>query len=128
MTDIFFSYSSADRERVRPVRDALVAQGFEVFWDQQVPAGVDWDTWIRQHLASCKCALVFWSSTSITSRNVRHEATIADQEGKLIPVLLEPLSARHFPMGLYAQQAANLADWSGDLTHQEWDKLRHEYE
>jgi hypothetical protein len=38
MTDIFFSYSSADRERVRPIRDALVAQGFEVFWDQVPPA------------------------------------------------------------------------------------------
>jgi hypothetical protein len=62
VTDIFFSYSSADRERVRPVRDALVAQGFEVFWDQQVPAGVDWDTWIRQHLAKSKCAMVFWSA------------------------------------------------------------------
>jgi TIR domain-containing protein/PAN domain-containing protein len=128
VTDIFFSYSSADRERVRPVRDALVAQGFEVFWDQQVPAGVDWDTWIRQHLTSCKCAMVFWSSASITSRNVRHEATIADQEGKLIPVLLEPLNARQFPMGLYAQQAANLSGWSGDLNHEEWDKLRREYE
>jgi TIR domain/PAN domain len=128
VTDIFFSYSSVDRERVRPVREALAAQGFEVFWDQQVPAGVDWDTWIRQHLAGCKCAMVFWSSASITSRNVRHEATIADQEGKLVPVLLEPLNARQFPMGLYAQQAANLADWNGDLNHEEWDKLRREYE
>src|SRR5262245_29865610 len=72
--------------------------------------------------------MVFWSSASITSRNVRHEATIADQEGKLIPVLLEPLNARQFPMGLYAQQAANLADWNGDVNHEEWDKLRREYE
>jgi hypothetical protein len=40
MTDIFFSYSSADRKRVRPIRDALAEQGFEVFWDQQVPAGM----------------------------------------------------------------------------------------
>jgi TIR domain/PAN domain len=128
VTDIFFSYSSVDRERVRPVRDALTAQGFAVFWDQQVPAGVDWDNWIRQHLAACKCAMVFWSSASIASRNVRHEATIADREGKLIPVLLEPLDARQFPMGLYAQQAANLADWNGDLNHEEWNKLTREYE
>jgi TIR domain len=128
VTDIFFSYSSADRERVRPVRDALAAQGFEVFWDQQVPAGVDWDIWIRQHLASCKCAIVFWSSVSISSRNVRHEATIADQQGKLIPVLLEPLTVQQFPMGLYAQQAVNLVDWNSDLNHEEWCKLRREYE
>src|SRR5262245_32373231 len=128
MTDIFFSYSSADRERVRPIRDALVAQGFDVFWDREVPTGLDWDSWIRQHLAKSKCAMAFWSTASIASRNVRHEATIADQQGKLIPVLLEPLTAQQFPMGFYAQQAANLADWNGDLGHDEWCKLRREYE
>src|SRR5215467_4603831 len=107
MTDIFFSYRSDDRERVRPVRDAFAALGFDVFWDQEVPAGVDWDTWIRRHLAQAKCAIVFWSTTSVTSDNVRHEATIARQQNKLIPVLLAALTAEHFPMGLYAQQAAN---------------------
>ena len=57
MTDIFFfSYSSKDRERVRPVRDALAAQGFDVFWDQEVPTGLDWDRWIRDHLNKSKCA------------------------------------------------------------------------
>jgi TIR domain len=128
VTDIFFSYSSVDRERVRPVRDTLVAQGFEVFWDQEVPTGIDWDPWIRQHLAKSKCAIAFWSAASVASRNVRHEATIADQQGKLIPVLLEPLTAQQFPMGLYSHQAANLGDWNGDLNHDEWCKLRREYE
>ena len=119
MTDIFFSYSSADRERVpvaplqsqhlrwlhagRHSGDALVAQGFEVFWDQQVPGGMDWDTWIRQHLIKSKCAMAFWSATSVSSDNVRHEAMVAKQQGKLISVLLEPLTAEQFPMGLYAQ-------------------------
>ena len=128
MTDIFFSYSSADRERVRPIRDALVAQGFEVFWDQQVPAGMDWDTWIRQHLTKSKCAMAFWSATSASSDNVRHEATVAKQQGKLISVLLEPLTAEQFPMGLYVQQAANLSGWSGDYSHDEWRKFRREFE
>ena len=128
MTDIFFSYSSADRERVRPIRDALVAQGFEVFWDQQVPAGTDWDTWIRQHLTKSKCAMAFWSATSVSSDNVRHEATVAKQQGKLISVLLEPLTAEQFPMGLYVQQAANLSGWSGDYSHDEWRKFRREFE
>ena len=71
MTDIFFSYRSADRERVRPVRDAFASLGFEVFWDQQVPAGVDWDTWIRRHLAQSKCAIVFWSMNSVIVRRRR---------------------------------------------------------
>jgi hypothetical protein len=128
VTDIFFSYSSADRERVRPIRDALVTQGFEVFWDQQVPAGMDWDTWIRQHLTKSKCAMAFWSATSVSSDNVRHEAMVAKQQGKLISVLLEPLTAEQFPMGLYAQQAANLSGWSGDYGHDEWRKFRREFE
>jgi hypothetical protein len=128
MTDIFFSYSSADRERVRPIRDALVAQGFEVFWDQQVPAGMDWDTWIRQHLTKSKCVMAFWSATSVSSDNVRHEATVAKQQGKLTSVLLEPLTAEQFPLGLYAQQAANLSGWSGDYSHDEWRKFRREFE
>jgi hypothetical protein len=128
VTDIFFSYSSADRERVRPIRDALAAQGFEVFWDQEVPTGLDWDSWIRQHLAKCKCAMAFWSAASVASDNVRHEAMVAKQQGKLISVLLEPLTLQQFPMGLYAQQAANLADWDGDPNNKEWRKLRREFE
>jgi uncharacterized membrane protein HdeD (DUF308 family) len=128
VTDIFFSYSSQDRERVRPIRDALVAQGFEVFWDQQVPAGMDWDTWIRQHLTKSKCAMAFWSPTSVSSDNVRHEAMVAKQQGKLISVLLEPLTAEQFPMGVYAQQAANLSGWNGDYRHDEWRKFRREFE
>jgi TIR domain/PAN domain len=128
MTDIFFSYSSADRERVRPIRDALAEQGFDVFWDQQVPAGTDWDTWIRQHLTKSKCVMAFWSATSVSSDNVRHEAIVAKQQGKLISVLLEPLTAEQFPMGLYAQQAANLSDWNGDYAHNEWRKFRREFE
>jgi hypothetical protein len=128
VADIFFSYSSVDRERVRPIHDALVAQGFQVFWDQKVPAGQNWDNWIRQHLTQSKCAIVFWSATSVGSDNVRHEAVVAKQQGKLVSVLLEELSAEQFPMGLYAQQAANLSRWDGDLGYEEWRKLRRDFE
>ncbi len=107
MTEIFFSYKSEDRDRVKLVHDALEQQGFDVFWDQKVPANVDWDTWIRRHLSEARCAIVFWSATSAKSDNVRHEATIARQQGKLIAALLEPLAVDQFPMGLYAQQGVN---------------------
>ena len=128
MTDIFFSYKSDDRERVRPVRDAFANQGFDVFWDQQVPAGVDWDSWIRQHLTQSKCAIVFWSAASVLSDNVRHEATVGKQQGKLVPAMLEPLRPEQFPMGLYTQQAVNLISWKGDFGDPEWAKLRREVE
>jgi hypothetical protein len=128
MTDIFFSYSSKDRDRVRPVRNALAAQGFDVFWDQEVPTGLDWDRWIRDHLNKAKCALVFWSMNSIASDNVRHEATVAKQHGKLVPVMLDALTAEQFPMGLYAVQGANLGAWAGDAADANWLNLQREIE
>lgn len=128
MADIFFSYRSVDRDRVRPVRDALAAHGFDVFWDQAVPSGVDWDTWIRQHLANAKCTLVFWSLASVASDNVRHEATVAKMQGKLIQVLLDPLTPDQFPMGLYSQQGVNLSAWAGNVDHEEWRKAISEIE
>jgi TIR domain len=128
VTEIFFSYSHKDQDRVRPIYDALVDQGFEVFWDPKVPAGTDWDTWIRQHLTDCKCAIVFWSAASVASDNVRHEAMVAKEQGKLITVLLDPLTAQQFPMGLYLHQAANLANWKGEPEDGEWSKLLNECE
>ena len=79
MIDVFFSYSSADRDRVRPIFEALAALDYQVFWDQEVPAGSDWDTWIREQLTSSRAAVVFWSAQSVASDNVRHEATVAKQ-------------------------------------------------
>jgi hypothetical protein len=105
MTDVFISYSSEDRERVRPIHDALVEEGFDVFWDQDVPPGSDWDECIRQHLDAARCAIVFWSGYSVKSKNVKHEASIAESAGKLIPVLLDPIEVSQFPMGHYTTQA-----------------------
>jgi TIR domain len=128
MTDVFLSYSSADRDRVAPLHAALADSGFDVFWDQTVPAGSDWDTWIRGKLTASRCAVVVWSSTSVKSKNVRHEATVAAQTGKLIGILIDPLAAAELPMGLYNQQAANFTGWSDDTAHPEWLKLCAEIE
>ena len=128
MADIFFSYSRSDRERVGLVRNALAEMGFEVFWDQETPSGSDWDTWIRGELAKSKCAVVFWSATSIVSDNVRHEAVVAKEQRKLISVFLDQLPARDLPMGFYSQQAADLSKWDGDLEDTEWRKFRSEFE
>jgi TIR domain len=109
MTDVFLSYSSKDRDRVRLIRDALAERGFDVFWDQTLPAGIDWDTWIRQH-------------------NVRHEAKIAKDQRKLLPVLIDDLAAEEFPMGLYVFQAAQLAIWHGNTHDDAWLRVLREIE
>lgn len=114
MVDVFLSYSSEDLVRARRVERALTVAGYEVFWDQTTPPGADWDTWIREKLSTARTVVVLWSKTSIASANVRHEAIIARDAGKLIPVLIDPLSPTDFPMGLYLVQAAKLDRWDGD--------------
>jgi TIR domain/PAN domain len=128
MADVFFSYSSRDRERVRPFHEALSALGFDVFWDQTVPAGTDWDSWIKEKLTASRSTVVFWSTASVASDNVRHEATVARNDGKLVPVLLDDLRVNQFPMGLFMTQAARLTDWSGAGDDPEWQKLLAEIE
>lgn len=123
MSDVFFSYSNKDREIVRPVREQLSELGFDVFWDQVVPPGQDWDTWIRGELGRARCAVVFWSKTSVASRNVRHEASIASEQGKLIPALLEAISSSDFPLGHHTVQAARLFERKGGGHEREWSKL-----
>jgi TIR domain/Sel1 repeat len=117
MTDVFLSYSSKDRERVRPIRDALVVRRYNLFWDQQVPVGENWDQWIRRHLSNAKVVVVFWTKNSTASLNVQHEAAIGREDGKLVPVVLEPMRAIDFPMGFYTMQAAVLLDWKRDIEH-----------
>lgn len=111
MAEVFLSYSSQDRQAAQRVEQALSAQGIEVFWDQETPPGVDWDTWIRGKLANAKAAVVLWSQNSIASPNVRHEAMVARDAGKLVPAMIETLSPSDFPMGLYLVQGVQLQDW-----------------
>ena len=65
MSDIFVSYKSEDRKRVEPIVDALIAEGFSVWWDVQIEAGTDWRERIKQALQSSACVLVVWTETSV---------------------------------------------------------------
>lgn len=123
MADVFLSYASRDRKRVRAVHDALREEGFGVFWDQEIPAGADWDACIRRHLAEARCAIVVWSRNSVASDSVRHEAALAKKARKLVPAQIDGLAPEDFPMGFYAMQNACLESWRGDRRDSEWLKL-----
>lgn len=128
MTDVFLSYSSKDRARVERAHQTLKAAGFDVFMDISTPTAVEWDEHIRSHLEKARCVLVFWSRNSAASVNVKHEAIAARDSGKLIPAMLEPLTANQLPMGMYLTQMAQLAEWNGAADHPEWQKLTAEIE
>src|ERR1700749_3020949 len=111
MADVFLSYSSTDRPAAERGEKALTAAGVDVFWDQEVPVGQDWDTWLRSKLQGARVAVVLWSKASIASPNVRHEAMIARDAKKLVPTMIEALTPEDFPMGLYLLQTVALQDW-----------------
>ena len=123
MADIFISYKREDQEehgRVKPLADALRAEGYEVFYDVYVPPGSKWEDVLERKIADARAVIVLWSASSVESDWVKEEAEMAKAAGKLIPVMLDPVSP---PFGFTRIEAANLIEWDGDLTNLEWNNL-----
>ncbi|MEZ6023533.1 MAG: toll/interleukin-1 receptor domain-containing protein [Hyphomonadaceae bacterium] len=110
MADIFISYASEDRNRVRPLADALIARGFNVWWDRSLAAGHDYAAVIERELKNAKAVIVVWTQSSAASTFVRDEAGRARDEGRLIPVLLDRIE---IPLGFGAFQAEDFTRWNG---------------
>ena len=87
--DVFVSYARADRERVRPIVEALTAQGLEVWWDSRIAPGAGFDTEIEHALNQASCVLVVWSEHSIRSEWVITEASEGLEKGSLVPVSID---------------------------------------
>ena len=110
MADVFISYASEDRNRVKPLADALQQRGFNVWWDRSLGAGQDYTAVIERELKSAKAVIVVWTQGSISSTFVRDEAGRARDEGRLVPVLLDPVQ---LPLGFGAFQAEDFTRWNG---------------
>ncbi len=122
VTEIFLAYDSGDRERVRPVRDALNARGFDVLWEQEAPADVAWEAWVQKRLARCKCVVVLRSAASAHSNRMTHLAAVAKERGKLIVVRLEPRSTWQVQTGV-GLDGLDLSNWNGSHDHPGWQEL-----
>ena len=120
MTDIFMSYAHEDRGRVAGLVSIFEQQGWSVFWDQRIPAGETWRSYIKKALGDTRCVIVAWSQNSVNSPWVTEEADIAKRRGVIIPVLLDPIEQ---PLGFGELQAADLADWRPGLPSPRFDEL-----
>ncbi|MGH6950285.1 MAG: toll/interleukin-1 receptor domain-containing protein, partial [Vitreimonas sp.] len=110
MADVFISYASEDRNRVKPLADALQQRGFNVWWDRSLGAGQDYTAIIERELKAAKAVIVVWTQGSVSSTFVRDEAGRARDEGRLVPVLLDPVQ---LPLGFGAFQAEDFTRWNG---------------
>lgn len=117
MPDVFISYNREDRETAGLVANALVAEGFTVWWDAALRAGETYDEVTEQNLRSAGAVVVLWSKRSANSKWVRAEATVGERSSTLVPALIEDCER---PIRFELVQTADLRHWRGDRADTHW--------
>lgn len=120
MADIFISYKKEDRQLVDRVAAGLQADGFSVWWDDDLTPKAAWDATLEREIAAAGTVVVLWTPLSVTSDWVRTEAHYGLDRGKLVPVMMENCS---IPLAFMLRQTVNLTGWNGDRGNREWRKL-----
>lgn len=125
MQDIFFSYSTQNRRKVKALVDILINCGWTVWWDQTIGAGEEWSDEIIDKLHNSKCVIIAWSRTAIKSEWVLKEAKIALNGNKILPILLEPVK---IPNEFAHVQSERLTAWDGAKQTYNIEKFIHAVE
>jgi class 3 adenylate cyclase/tetratricopeptide (TPR) repeat protein len=118
--DVFLSYARDDQAVARKFAEALERDGLAVWWDVALRSGEAYDVVMEAALKSAKAVVVLWSKKSVDSRWVRAEATQADQNGTLVPVMIEACKR---PIMFELTQTAEMSHWNGDPRDKAWLSL-----
>ncbi|NJL18735.1 MAG: TIR domain-containing protein, partial [Nitrospira sp.] len=121
MSDIFISYSSADKGRVQALAKALEWKGWSVWWDRRIPAGKSFDDVIHEALKTARSVVVVWTKTSVKRTWVKNESRSGLRRNILFPVML--LDEVEIPLEFEHLQAAHLMDWQPDQEHAGFDQF-----
>ena len=108
MADIFVSYASEDRGRIKPLIEVLESQGWSVWWDRDLIAGPSFDEKIEEAIDASRCMVVAWSEHSIKSRWCWSEANEALEHNVLVPLFLDDVRP---PLAFRSFQTASLVNW-----------------
>ena len=120
MADVFISYQRQSQKVAKRVAERLTAAGYEVWWDEQIPAHRPYAEVIEERLQEARCVIVLWSEAAVRSQWVRAEADIARGQGKLVQALVEDCKP---PIPFDQLQHANLKGWTGAPNHPGWRKI-----
>ena len=108
---VFISYSRDDLARVDPIVQLLSEAGLYVWWDREIAVGTPFRSAIQTILDEAACVVVFWSLTSVASQFVHSEASLGQEKGILVPILLD--AAARIPVGFTELQFLDLTQWDG---------------
>jgi TIR domain len=109
---VFISYAHADRERVEPLVNALVAR-FNVWWDRDIEIGQTWRQSLVEKLAAARCVVVVWTVASVNRDFIWSEVERAKDRGILLPVKLDRQAT--IPLGFDQLQHLDLTDWTPSM-------------
>jgi TolB-like protein len=115
--DIFLSYNREDQAVAKRFAEAFEAAGLSVWWDATLRSGEAYDRVTEEALRTAKAVVVLWSPRSTDSRWVRAEASIADENGTLVPAKIE---ACQLPVMFRLTQTADLSHWRGEAGNPAW--------
>lgn len=121
VVDVFISYSRRDQQMVALLARAIEAEGYEVWWDAELPPHQSYGDVITAKIGGTRAALVVWSEEAVKSQWVRAEADMARNQGKLIQTALQDVMP---PLPFNQIQYAELGGWRGEPDHPGWRKVK----
>lgn len=87
---IFVSYSHRDAQKVIPIIDSLIDDGYRVWYDSGIEAGTEWPEYIEEHLINSEVVVAFMTPSAVESRNCRNEINFAlELQKDILVVYLE---------------------------------------
>src|SRR5690348_11929204 len=89
MAELFVSYAREDEAQARQVAEALAAEGYHAWRDDELPAHRAYAEVIEERLRAADAVVVLWSQAAVKSQWVRAEADTARNRGVLIQASLD---------------------------------------
>jgi len=117
---LFISYSRKDKAVAQRVAHALSIQGYDVFWDAEIPPGQKFDAYILSQLEQSDALVVLWSTSSVASDFVKEEAEYAKTNSVLVPVRIDETT---LPFGFTRIHTTDLLHWHGSIQDPEWRRV-----
>lgn len=87
MSDVFLSYSRADRAVAEAMVRGLRAVGVVVWWDEDMRS-IEWHQELERQIVELATIVVLWTRSSSNSDNVKDEARLGLENNKLINVIV----------------------------------------
>lgn len=78
----FVSYAREDQDEVIPILQELVDLDWRLWWDEEIPGGADWLSYLKARIEKAHHMLVFVSERSSRSNWVAEEIRLAHDFGK----------------------------------------------